>query len=164
MRQCRWGRSWFTAQEGGHDDRTTLHDGSPKQKPADLLGAGRSVVASPAAFACPAARPSPASAVAPPLQPPLHPDRGTEGRLSARVDVPTMGRAMFELLRLGRSGPRRRPCPPPGPCGSDQAAFEASRQTSGWWWLTGCSTAPAAESSERLSRNSPEGLQKSSRK
>jgi len=50
------------------------------------------------------------------------------------------GRAMFELLRLGRSGPRRRPCSPPGPCGSDQATFEASRQTSGWWWLTGCPT------------------------
>src|SRR3954454_13600666 len=93
MGQCRWDRSWFTAQEAEHDDRTTLHDGSPKQKPADPLGAGRSVVASPAAFARPAARPSPASAVAPPLQPPLHPDRGTEGRLSARVYVPTMERA-----------------------------------------------------------------------
>src|SRR3954452_22082280 len=93
MRQCLWGRYWFTAQEGGHDDRTTLHDVSPKQKPADPLTAGRSVAASRAPFACPAARPSPASAVAPPLQPPLHPDRGTEGRLSARVDLPTMWRA-----------------------------------------------------------------------
>src|SRR4051794_26380677 len=119
MRQCRWDRSWITAQEGGHDDRITLHDGSPKQKPADLLGAGRSVVASPAGFACPATRPSPASVVAPPLRPRciLIEAQKADYPLAfmCRLWGVPRGRAMFELLRLGRSGPRRRPGPPPGP-------------------------------------------------
>jgi hypothetical protein len=97
------------------------------RKPVDL-GAGRSVVASPAAFACPAARPSPASAVAPPSQPRcILIDAQKADYPIAFICRPRSvpwGRATVGLCAWTHRAETATRAPQ-SPCRSDQAAFEA---------------------------------------